>query len=149
MPKKAQRTGRDITSAHSETGGRRRLVVSITLQTLYPARDPVPIIQKAGWASAPVSTARKNLPSSGFDPRTLQPVTSHYTDWAILAAVACQYPQSVCVPQCTRSSFTPAQNKKKNYNVKHGDSNCKGSRGQRQTLHSAEVTRRSWFMCDI
>ena len=32
------------------------------------------------------STSRENLtPSPGFDPRTVQPVASRYTDWAILA----------------------------------------------------------------
>jgi hypothetical protein len=46
-----------------------------------PGKDPVPIVQEAGWAPGPVWTA-KNLASPGFDPRTVQPVVSGYTDWA-------------------------------------------------------------------
>ena len=41
------------------------------------ASDAVPILQEAGWSPRPV------LP--GFDPRTVQPVASRYTDYAIPA----------------------------------------------------------------
>ena len=49
-----------------------------------PARkDPVPIVQEAGWASGPVWTgAEKSRPPPGFDPRTVQPVANRYTDYA-------------------------------------------------------------------
>jgi hypothetical protein len=43
-------------------------------------KDPVPIVQEAGWALQPVRTYTKNLAPPGFDPRTLQPVASRYTD---------------------------------------------------------------------
>ena len=53
-----------------------------------PGKDQVPIVQEAGWAPGPVWTDAENLaPQPGFDPRTIQPVTSRYTDWAIAAAV--------------------------------------------------------------
>ena len=42
---------------------------------------PVPIVQKAGWASGPVWKGAENLASPGFDPRTVQPVASCYNDW--------------------------------------------------------------------
>jgi hypothetical protein len=48
-------------------------------------RDSVPIVQDAGWAPGPVWTVRKISPPPEFDPRTVQPVASLYTDWAILA----------------------------------------------------------------
>jgi hypothetical protein len=38
-------------------------------------------VQEAGWAPGPVWTCAKNL-APGFDPRTVQPVASRYTDWA-------------------------------------------------------------------
>jgi len=45
-----------------------------------PGKDPVPIVQEAGWAPGPVWTGAENLaPLPGFDPRTIQPVASHYT----------------------------------------------------------------------
>ena len=49
-----------------------------------PRKDPVPIVQEAGWSPGPVWTGAENLaPPPGFDPRTVQPVASRYTDWAI------------------------------------------------------------------
>ena len=46
-------------------------------------RDPVPLVQEAGWDPGPVSTGAENLAPPGFDPRTVQPVASRYTDCAI------------------------------------------------------------------
>jgi hypothetical protein len=46
-----------------------------------PGQDPVPIVQKSGWTPVPVWTRAENLaPPPGFDPRTVKPVASHYTD---------------------------------------------------------------------
>jgi hypothetical protein len=46
-----------------------------------PGKDPVPIVQEAGWAPGPVCTGAENLAPPGFDPRTVQPVASHYTNY--------------------------------------------------------------------
>jgi hypothetical protein len=56
-----------------------------TLLPIYPReRDPVSIVYEAGWATGPVWTGTENLiPPPGFDPRTVQPVASRYTDCAI------------------------------------------------------------------
>ena len=43
-----------------------------------PGKDPV---KEAGWASGPLQV-RKISPPPGFDPRTVQPVASLYTDYA-------------------------------------------------------------------
>jgi hypothetical protein len=52
-------------------------VVSPTSRSPYlRERDPVPIVQEAEWALG----ARKISPTPGFDPRIVQPVTSHYTN---------------------------------------------------------------------
>ena len=45
-----------------------------------PLFTPVPILQEAGWAPGPVWTGAENLAPPGFDPRTVQPVASRYTD---------------------------------------------------------------------
>jgi len=45
-----------------------------------PGKDPVPIVQEAGWAPGPVWTDAENVASPEFDPRTVQPVASRYTD---------------------------------------------------------------------
>jgi hypothetical protein len=47
-----------------------------------PGKDLVPIVQEAGWAPGPVWTGAENLTPLGFDPRTVQPVASRYTDYA-------------------------------------------------------------------
>jgi hypothetical protein len=50
-----------------------------------PRKDPVPIVQEAGWAPGPVWKFAKNLAPTRIDPRIVQPVASLYTDWAIPA----------------------------------------------------------------
>jgi hypothetical protein len=61
-------------------------VASPTLRPLYPQeRHSVPIVQEVGWAPGPSWTAAENLAPPGFDPRTVQPVASHYTDYDIPA----------------------------------------------------------------
>jgi hypothetical protein len=55
-------------------------VANATPRPLYPReRHPVPIV-----ASGPVWTgAEKSRPQPGFDPRTVQPVASSKTNWAV------------------------------------------------------------------
>jgi hypothetical protein len=53
------------------------------LAVLLPREmDPVPILQVAGWAPGRV---REISPSPAFDPRSVQPLASRYTDSAIPA----------------------------------------------------------------
>jgi hypothetical protein len=54
-------------------------------EAFTPAKDPVPIVQEAGWAPGPVWIGVENLDPPGFDPQTFQPVASRYTDYAIPA----------------------------------------------------------------
>jgi len=46
-----------------------------------PGKDPVPILQEAGWAQGRSGRA-ENLVPTGIRSRTVQPVVSRYTDWA-------------------------------------------------------------------
>jgi len=57
-----------------------------------PGKDPVPIVQEAGWAPGPVWTGAENLAPTGFDPRTVQPVVSYYTDYATRPTDVYLYP---------------------------------------------------------
>jgi hypothetical protein len=43
-----------------------------------PEQDQIPIVEEAGRAS--VDGCAKYRPAPGFDPRTIQPVASRYTD---------------------------------------------------------------------
>ena len=62
-------------------------VVYAMPRPLHPGKDPVPMVQETGWAPGPVWTGAKNLAHlhTGFDSRTVQPVASRYTGWAIPA----------------------------------------------------------------
>jgi len=51
-------------------------------QHLTAGKDPVPIVQEAGWAPGPVWTGAENLAPPGIDPQTVQPIGSRYTDYA-------------------------------------------------------------------
>ena len=60
-------------------GTRRGCVVSITPRSpLPPGKDPVPIVQEAGWAPGPVRIGAENLAPPGFDPRTFRAVASRW-----------------------------------------------------------------------
>jgi hypothetical protein len=68
-------------STHTRPGARSGWVVRATPRTLYPhERDPVPIIQKAGWVSGPGRKGPEDLAPPGFELRTSQSVASRYTD---------------------------------------------------------------------
>jgi hypothetical protein len=52
-------------------------MLKVTPRTHYDGgRDPVPLVQEAGWAPGPGWTGAENLAPPGFDPRTVQPVAS-------------------------------------------------------------------------
>ena len=54
--------------------------------SLPPGKDPVLLVQEAGWPQGPSGRVSENLaPTPGFDPRTVHLVASQYTDWAIPA----------------------------------------------------------------
>jgi hypothetical protein len=50
-------------------------------------KDPVLIVQEAGWAPGPVWTCAKYLTPAEIRSRTVQPVAGRYTDWAIPAPI--------------------------------------------------------------
>jgi hypothetical protein len=55
---------------------------------LPPQKDPVPIVQEAGWVPQLIWTGTKISHPLGFKPRTVQPLGSYYrpADYNILAA---------------------------------------------------------------
>ena len=56
-----------------------------------PGKTRYPLYEDAGWAQNRSEEVRKISPPTGFDPRTVQPVVSLYTDWAILASALMRY----------------------------------------------------------
>ena len=62
-PGVVQRVGRGIALLFHDHGSRRWLVVSRTPRPHFtPGKDPVPILQGAGWAPGPVWTGGKSHP---------------------------------------------------------------------------------------
>jgi hypothetical protein len=66
-----------LTSALDCVGGQRHAPV-----TLPPGKTQCPLYRRLGWPQERSGEVRKILPLPGFDPRTVQPVASSYTDWA-------------------------------------------------------------------
>ena len=80
-PGVAQRVGRGVALLFHDRGTRRGWLVSSTPRPQFtPVKDPVPIVQEAGWAPGPVWRA-ENLVPTGIRSRTVHPVVSRYTDW--------------------------------------------------------------------
>ena len=52
---------------------------------LPPGKFRYPLYRRLGRPQGRSGRVRKILPPPGFDPRTVQPVASRYTDWAIPA----------------------------------------------------------------
>jgi len=69
-----------LTWALDGVGGQRHAPTA-----LLPGKDPEPTVQETGWAPGLVSKGAENLSLHGFDPRTVQPPASRYTDGAIPA----------------------------------------------------------------
>jgi hypothetical protein len=77
-----------------DRGTRRGWVVSSTPRPLFtPGKEPVPILQEAGWAPGSVWTGGKSRPHRDSI-RTVQPVVSHYTDWATRPTISSWYQKS-------------------------------------------------------
>ena len=53
---------------------------------LPPGKTRYPLYRRLGGPQGRSGRVRKISPPPGFDPRTVQPVASRYTDWAIPAA---------------------------------------------------------------
>jgi hypothetical protein len=53
------------------------------LTALHPEKTLFPLYRRLGGPQVRSGLVRKISPSPGFNPRTIRPVTSRYTDWAI------------------------------------------------------------------
>jgi len=69
-----------LTLALDGVGGHRH-----TPTVLPPAKTRYPLYRRLGGPQRRSGQVRKISPSSGFDPRTVQPVASRHTDWDIAA----------------------------------------------------------------
>jgi len=64
---------------------------------LPPGKTRYPLYRRPGGPQGQSGRVRKISSPPGFDPRTVQPVASRYTDWAIPALLR------VCVCVCVRA----------------------------------------------
>ena len=82
MPMQARIGGGSIARTHSQPCTRRRWVVSTTLWPLQPRERPFTYCA-GGWVGLGASVdGMQNLPTPGFDPRTVHLPVSRYTDCA-------------------------------------------------------------------
>jgi hypothetical protein len=75
---------------------------------LPPGKTRYPLYRRLGGPQDRSGRVRKSSPPPGFDPRTVQPVTSRYTDWAIPA-----HPVKQCksLSMYDRASFNQVNNR--------------------------------------
>jgi hypothetical protein len=75
------RGSRGIALLFYDYGTRRGRGISVTLRPLFtPGKNPVPIVQEAGWASGPVWTGAENLAPTGIRSPD-RPSHSHSLYW--------------------------------------------------------------------
>ena len=66
--------------------------VSFTLRPLFtPGKSRYPLYRRLCGPLGRSGQVRKISPPPGFDPRTIQPVARHYTDWATRPVFTCMY----------------------------------------------------------
>ena len=79
----AHRESRGIALLFHDHGTRRGWGVSVTPRPLFtPGKTRYPLYRRLGGPQGRTGQVRKISPPSGFDPRTVQPVASRYTDYA-------------------------------------------------------------------
>ena len=71
-----------------------------------PGKTRYPLYRRLGGPQGWSGRVRKISPPPGFDPRTVQPVASRYTDWAIAAHAHRHMP--VLIRAVSRLYFTMA-----------------------------------------
>jgi hypothetical protein len=88
-------------------------VVTATPRSLYPRERPGTYRRRGGRSGR----VRKISPPPGFDPRTVQPVASHYTDWAIPAHMyfICTIHFSECYS--LRDNYTAASKRPRSFTL--------------------------------
>ena len=79
----AHRGSRGVALPFHDHGTRRGEGVSVTPRPLFaPGKTRYPLYRRLGEPQGRSGQVRKISPPPGFDPRTLQPVASRYTDYA-------------------------------------------------------------------
>jgi len=109
----AHRGSRGIALLFLDHGTRRGWGVSITLRLLFtPGKDPVPIVQEAGWVPGLVRTGAQNLAHAGMwspdRPARSQmllrlPYPAHWNIWSSLKKSAIAKTQNISHLNLTKS----------------------------------------------
>jgi hypothetical protein len=88
-------------------GTRRRWGVSVTLRPLlFPGKTRYPLYRRLGGLQGRSGQVRKISPPPGFDPRTVQPVASRYTDWVTRRTNTCVMLRKWLPSLCTQTVVT-------------------------------------------
>ena len=81
--RKAHRASAGIALLFRDHGTRKGLGVNVTPRPLFtPGKTRYPSYRRLGGPQCRSGQVRKISPPPGFDPRTVQPVASRYTDYA-------------------------------------------------------------------
>jgi len=94
MPLQTQWGGGGIDPTHLQSSTRRKWVVSTMLRLLYPKKKTwYPLYRRVDGPQGRSGQVQTISRPPGLDPQTIQPVASHYADWAVLdhAVISSQY----------------------------------------------------------
>ena len=74
---------------------------------LPPGKTRYPLYRSLGRPQGRSGRVREISTSPGFDPRTVQPVASRYTDWAIPAHIIQVSPENPRIMHCSNTQQLP------------------------------------------
>ena len=87
----AHRGSRGIALLFLDHSNRRGWGLSVTPRSLFtPEKTWYPLYRRMGGPQGRSGQVQKISPPPGFDPRTVQPVGSCYTDWATRPTLGCK-----------------------------------------------------------
>ena len=103
----AHRGSRGIALLLLDHGTRRGWGFSITPRPLLtPGKTRYPLCSRLGGPQGRSGQVRKISPPPGFDPRTVQPVVSRYTDWVTRQTCICNIIDNFLMPISAESLFS-------------------------------------------
>jgi len=79
-------------------------------RSLPPGKSRYPLYRKLGGLQGRSGQVRKISPLSGFDPRSVQPVASRYTDWATRPTDPFIATDKSYIPLCNEQSISLMKN---------------------------------------
>jgi len=138
----AHRECRGIAIHFLDHGTRRGWRVSVKPRPIFtPRKDLVSIVQEGGWAPGLVLTDAENLAPPELDPQTVQPIASHYTNWATRSTQTTEHSLNIIILGKSRVQVICTWPSTYAWDKQQMDSDCLCNKGKGSgCLTATEVT---------